>query len=49
MKNLPMLIQLASFTAIFATCWLIALAMIDPLLGLAALLCFMFTFVNSAD
>lgn len=49
MKNLPMMLQLASFTGIMMTSVFIALAMIDPLFGLSAIAAFVFTFVGSAN
>lgn len=49
MTKLPMLLQMFSFAGIIAASMLIALAMIDPLFGLTAIVSLVFTFVGSAD
>jgi len=43
-----MKMQIASFTAIFATCFAIAAGGIDPILGLVAICGFCAVFVDSA-
>jgi hypothetical protein len=49
MTKLPMLIQMFSFAGIMMSSVFIALAMIDPLFGLTAIVSLVFTFVGSAD